>query len=46
MVRTGLVALVVLLAVGIGVLAWQLREERKDNMTIELGQNGLTVEKN
>ncbi len=46
MSRTLLVGLVVVLAIGIGVVSWQLHEERKDDVTIELGQNGLTVDKN
>lgn len=46
MSRSLLVGLAVILAVGIGILGWQLHEERKNDVTIELGQNGLKVDSN
>ncbi len=46
MSRTLLVGLVVALAVGIGVVSWQLHEERKDDVSIELGQSGLKIDSN
>lgn len=44
--RQILVAAVVLLAVGVGVLGYQLYEERKqpDGVEISIGENGVSVE--
>lgn len=45
MSRQVLLGLVVLLVAGVGVLAWQLHEERKepDGIEISIGQHGLSV---
>ena len=44
--RQILVAVVVLLAVGVGVLGYQLYEEKKqpDGIEIKIGENGVSVE--
>lgn len=44
--RQMLVAVIVLLAVGVGVLGYQLYEEKKqpDGVEISIGQNGVSVE--
>lgn len=45
MSRQMLVAVVAVLAVAVGVLGWQLHEERKqrDGVEISIGSNGLSV---
>lgn len=45
MSRQILTGLVVVLLAGVGVLAWQLHEERKqpDGVEISIGQHGLSV---
>ncbi len=45
MSRQVLLGLVVVLVAGVGVLAWQLHEERKqpDGIEISIGQNGVSV---
>lgn len=47
MSREMLIGVVVLLAVGVGVLGYSLYEEKKqpDGVEINLGSNGVTVEK-
>ncbi|MBV5263785.1 hypothetical protein [Pinisolibacter aquiterrae] len=47
MTRSVLIALVVVLAAGVGVLAWQLHEERKpaDGVEISIGDHGVSIEK-
>lgn len=47
MTRGVLVGLVVVLAAGVGVLAWQLHEERKqpDGVEISIGNHGMSIEK-
>jgi hypothetical protein len=44
--RQILVAVVVLLAIGVGVLGYQLYEEKKqpDGIEIKIGENGVSVE--
>lgn len=44
--RRILVAVVVLLAAGVGVLGYQLYEEKKqpDGIEIKIGENGVSVE--
>lgn len=46
MSRQMLVAAVVLLAAGVGVLGYQLYEEKKqpDGVEISIGENGVSVE--
>lgn len=45
MSRQLLIGLVVVLLAGVGVLAWELHEERKqpDGVEISIGQHGLSV---
>ena len=45
MSRRILLALVVVLVAGVGVLAWQLHEERRepDGIEISIGRQGLSV---
>lgn len=47
MTRSVLIALVAVLAAGVGVLAWQLHEERKpaDGVEISIGDHGVSIEK-
>ena len=47
MTRSVLIALVVVLAAGVGVLAWQLHDERKppDGVEISIGDHGVSIEK-
>lgn len=47
MTRGSLIALVVVLAAGIGALAWQLHQERRqpDGVEISIGNHGVSIEK-